>query len=80
VALNPALFMPIDEFKARVEHLVGEVHSAEKIADVERIYTPGEIEYLKKEDYLKNGIPFPPASLTQLEKFGQDLGVTVKLR
>ncbi len=80
IAINPAIYMPLDEFKARVEDLVGQVHSAEKITGIERIYTPGEIEYLKKEDYLKNGIPFPPASLAQLEKFGADLGVSIKLR
>lgn len=79
-ALDPALYLPMDEFKERVEHLIGEIHSAEKMQGVERIYVPGEIEYLKKAEYLKNGIPFPPATLAQMEKFGQEIGITVKLR
>jgi len=80
MAIDPSQYMPIDEFKERVEYLIGEIHGAEKMKDVERVYVPGEIEYLKKEDYLLHGIPFPPASLAQMEKFGVDLGVGVKLR
>lgn len=80
MSINPALYMPIDEFKERMESLIGEIHAADKMQGVEMVYTPGEIEYLKKEDYLKNGIPFPPATLAQMEEFGRKLGVSVKLR
>jgi LDH2 family malate/lactate/ureidoglycolate dehydrogenase len=80
MAINPALYMPIGEFKERMETLIGEIHAADKMQGVDRVYTPGEIEYLKKENYLKNGIPFPPATLAQMEEFGQKLGVGVRLR
>lgn len=79
-AFDPALYMPMQQFRERVEELIGEIHSAEKMQGVERIYVPGEIEYLKREDYLKNGIPFPPATLARLEEFGREIGMTVKLR
>ncbi|MDP2920050.1 MAG: Ldh family oxidoreductase [Dehalococcoidia bacterium] len=80
MALDPSIYMPIDTFKERMEQLIDEIHSAEKMEGVERIYVPGEIEYLKREDYLKNGIPFPPATLARLEDFGREIGVSVKLR
>jgi len=80
MAINPALYMSIEEFKERMETLIGEIHGADKMQGVDRTYTPGEIEYLKKENYLKNGIPFPPATLAQMEEFGQKLGVSVRLR
>jgi LDH2 family malate/lactate/ureidoglycolate dehydrogenase len=80
IAIDPSIYMPLEEFKARMEELIGQVHAVDRMKDVDRIYTPGEIEYRKKEDYLRNGIPYPPASLEQLEKFGADLGVSLKLR
>jgi LDH2 family malate/lactate/ureidoglycolate dehydrogenase len=79
-AVDPAIFMPLDVFKQRMEQLISEIHGAEKMQGVDRIYVPGEIEYLKREDYLKNGIPFPPATLARLEQFGKELGITVRLR
>jgi len=80
MAINPAMYMPIAEFKERMEALIGEIHAADKMTGVDRVYAPGEIEYRKREDYLKNGIPFPPATLAQMEEFGQKLGIDTKLR
>jgi len=80
MAMNPAMFMPLADFKNRVEQLIGDVKSVQLIDGVERVYVPGEIEWEKREKYLKEGIPYPPAALAQLEKFGQDNGIEVKLR
>jgi LDH2 family malate/lactate/ureidoglycolate dehydrogenase len=80
MALDPSLYMPINVFKARMEQLIAEIHATEKMQGVERVYVPGEIEYLKREDYLKNGIPFPPATIARLEEFGREIGISVKVR
>jgi len=80
MAINPAMFMPLDDFKNRVEQLIGDVKSVQLMDGVEKVYVPGEIEWEKREKYLKEGIPYPPAALAQLEKFGQDNGIDTKLR
>jgi len=67
-----------DEFKTRVKHLIAETDNADGIQGVERIYIPGDIEYLKREDYLKNGISSAPATLARLEQFGRDIGITTR--
>ncbi|MDD5191087.1 MAG: Ldh family oxidoreductase [Dehalococcoidales bacterium] len=80
IALNPAMFLPLDEFKSRVEQLITDVKSVQLIEGTQKVYVPGEIEWEKRNKYLKEGIPYPPAALAQLEKFGQEIGVGVKLR
>jgi len=80
MAMNPAMFLPLEEFKERMEQLIGDVKSVQLMDGIERVYVPGEIEYEKREKYLKEGIPYPPAALAQLEKFGEEIGVNIKLR
>ncbi len=79
-ALNPAIFMPPDEFKTRMELLIKDIKSSTLMEDVERIYVPGEIEYEKREQRLKEGIPFPRATLDRLEEFGKEMGIEMRLR
>jgi len=80
IAIDPALFMPIDDFKDRIEQLIKDIKDASLLDGVEKVYIPGEIEFEKKEKNLKDGIPFPPATLAQLEKYGTEIGVKAKLR
>lgn len=79
-ALDPTMFMPIDEFKARMETLIAEIKSSTLMEGIERVYVPGEIEYEKREKALKEGIPLPAATLEALEKFREEAGIETKLR
>ena len=36
---------------------------------------PGEIEYLKEQEYLKKGIPVSPEVLKTLDAFAQKVGI-----
>ncbi len=80
MAMNPAMFVSLEEFKNRIELLIADVKSVQLMDGIERVYVPGEIEWEKREKYLRDGIPYPPAALGQLEKFGQEIGITTKLR
>jgi LDH2 family malate/lactate/ureidoglycolate dehydrogenase len=68
VAIKPDLFMSLAEFKERMQYLYERVVGSEKMAGVERIYFPGEIEQLTHEERLRTGIPYVEAEITALNK------------
>lgn len=68
VAIKPDLFMTIEEFKERMDYLYQRVIDSEKMAGVDRIYFPGEIEMITEEKRLAEGIPFATAEIDSLNK------------
>lgn len=68
VALKPDLFMGIDEFKSRMDYLYKRVVHSDRMEGVDRIYFPGEIEQLTKEQRLATGIPLVQAEVEALNK------------
>ena len=74
-AVDISRFVPIDEFKARVDQLCTEVRSVELAEGFSRIYVPGEIEQIEVGRRLAEGIPIPPAVVEEFIKLGEDLGV-----
>ncbi|CRK36977.1 hypothetical protein BN1723_015165 [Verticillium longisporum] len=80
MAIKPDLFMSLEDFRARMQHLYDRVVGSEKAAGVERIYFPGEIEQLTQEERGKTGIPFVGAEIEALNeeaaRVGAELMVT----
>jgi LDH2 family malate/lactate/ureidoglycolate dehydrogenase len=68
VAIKPDLFMTIDEFKGRMDYLYRRVVESERMAGVDQIYFPGEIEIITEEKRRKEGIPFAVAEIESLNK------------
>ncbi|KAJ5551784.1 hypothetical protein N7535_000275 [Penicillium sp. DV-2018c] len=68
VAIKPDLFMSLEEFKGRMDYLYQRVVGSEKMAGVERIYFPGEIEMITEEKRLAEGIPFAMAEIEGLNR------------
>lgn len=75
VAIKPDLFMSLDEFKERMDYLYQRVVSSERAAGVERIYYPGELELLAKEDRRENGIPYTVGEVEGLNAEAERVGV-----
>jgi LDH2 family malate/lactate/ureidoglycolate dehydrogenase len=75
VAIKPNLFMDIATFKSRMEYLYQRVVTSEKMAGVDRIYFPGEIELLNKEKRMAEGIPFTEAEIATMNKEAELAGV-----
>lgn len=75
VAMKPDLFVSKEDFRDRMKYLYGRVVGSEKMADVERIYFPGEIEILRKEERLKSGIPYAKVEIETLNKEAQTAGL-----
>lgn len=81
MAINVDAFLPIQEFKNRVDQLVQKIHSAPRAKDVERIYLPGEIEHLYERKRRPEGIPLPETVYQDLLQIGRKLNIdTEKLK
>lgn len=75
LAFDIGAMTPIDEFKARMDRIVRELHAAPKAAGVDRIYVPGEMEWERRERALAEGIPLPPDVAAALLGLGEDIGL-----
>lgn len=73
--LHPSLFMPPDEFTARIDRLRSEITQAERAPGVERIIVPGELEHERRALRLQHGLPVDADTLAALHKLGAELGI-----
>jgi LDH2 family malate/lactate/ureidoglycolate dehydrogenase len=76
VAIKPDLFMSIEEFKKRMDYLYERVRNSDHMAGIDRIYFPGELEILMKEQRLKDGIPLVQAEVEALNKEAEQVRVS----
>lgn len=76
VAIKPDLFMSIEEFKERMGYLYQRVVGSDKMEGVDRIFFPGEIEDLNKEQRLRDGIPLVEAEVQALNKEADRVGAS----
>ncbi|KAK4207298.1 malate dehydrogenase [Rhypophila decipiens] len=76
VVVKPDLFMSLDEFRARMDVLYKTVVESElRMAGVDRIYFPGEIELDREAERRKSGIPYSTEEIETLNKEADRLGV-----
>jgi LDH2 family malate/lactate/ureidoglycolate dehydrogenase len=74
VAIKPDLFMSMDEFRERMEYLYQRVVGSEKMAGVDRIYMPGELEQSVQEERARSGIPYVEAEIEALNEEAKRVG------
>jgi len=74
-AINIQAFIPISEFKARMDKMVRDVKQSKKAKGVKEIFLPGEIEMGIEEKRRREGIPLSRAVYDELCGLGQKLGV-----
>jgi LDH2 family malate/lactate/ureidoglycolate dehydrogenase len=75
LAVDPGRFMPLDEFRARVDTLVRDVRSSERAAGVDRIWLPGEPEHARRVERSRDGIALPEPLVDELNGFAKELDV-----
>ena len=59
IALDVGAMMPPDVFAARMDAMIRSIRSAPKAVGADRIYLPGEKEWEKREEALRDGISLP---------------------
>lgn len=75
-AIRISAFEDVARFKARVDGLIRQVHACRRAPGVERIYLPGEIEFLTEQAYRRDGIPLNAVTLADLHRVCTELGIT----
>jgi len=74
VALDPAHYVALDDFRADVDRLVRDIHASETAEGVDQVLVPGELEHRRRADRLANGIPLAPALVDELDRLGRESG------
>lgn len=77
LAIDPGAFLPLDEFRMRVDTLLHRIRSGERRAGVERILTPGQRSAMTKTNRLANGIPMSSLPWAGLKKLADELKVAL---
>jgi LDH2 family malate/lactate/ureidoglycolate dehydrogenase len=75
MAIDVERYMPLDEFKARMDELIDQLHDCPRAPGVERIYVAGEIEHQLQARRLQEGVPIEENVLGELEQVERELGV-----
>ena len=62
-------------FKSRVDGAIRQVHASRLAPGADRVYTPGEKEFLNRQSYRRDGIPLNATTLADLDAVADELGV-----
>jgi L-2-hydroxycarboxylate dehydrogenase (NAD+) len=74
VALDPARFQPLDQFKAEVDRHIRDLRTSKALPD-QSVRLPGEQRAQRRDDRLRNGLALAPALLAQLDKLAVELSI-----
>jgi LDH2 family malate/lactate/ureidoglycolate dehydrogenase len=75
IAIDIAWFMPVNEFKARMDHFIRDIKSAKKRAGVDEIYVPGELDHQREQQYRKVGAQLDALVFDQLAELAAKLNI-----
>jgi L-2-hydroxycarboxylate dehydrogenase (NAD+) len=75
LAIDPAAFGDPGEFRRRVDTVVRDLRSSQRMPNVERIWLPGEQSHMKREANTRAGVPIVPALAASLDKLASELGI-----
>jgi LDH2 family malate/lactate/ureidoglycolate dehydrogenase len=74
-ALRVGAFVDVDEFKARVDDAIRQIHACRRAPGVDHIYAPGEKELRTQEVYRRDGIPLDGPTRTGLYEAARRTGI-----
>ncbi|MDZ4767448.1 MAG: Ldh family oxidoreductase [Chloroflexota bacterium] len=75
IALDIEWFMPLSEFKTRMDSFIQDIKNTRKRPGVEEILVPGEIDHRRETDYRANGARVDVVIFDQLHELAGKLGV-----
>lgn len=80
LALNVEFFCDPEELRRRVDRAIREVRESAKRPDVEKLYSPGELEHETEQQYRRDGIPLNEETTEGLRDAATALGVVWPFR
>lgn len=75
IAVDVGKFMPIAEFKGRMDEMIRGIRNSPRAKGVERIFLPGEMEWERRREAIREGILLPAEVLHSLAKLAEEVGV-----
>jgi uncharacterized oxidoreductase len=78
-AVNVESFVPLDEFKKRVDDLIRAVKSSKLRPGFEEIMIPGEPEFKTEQRRLKDGIPVPERTWEEIKSIAEKLNLNLDI-
>jgi LDH2 family malate/lactate/ureidoglycolate dehydrogenase len=79
IAINVSTFADPESFTTEVDTRIQTIREARPATGVDRVYYPGEPEWIARERNLENGIPMLLPHVTDLESVATELGVSKRL-
>jgi LDH2 family malate/lactate/ureidoglycolate dehydrogenase len=79
VAIDPRLFMPIEDFTARVDTMIEACKGGARADGVAEILVPGEMEMRARERNLREGVPLLPSTYRGLLDYAEKAGLETRL-
>lgn len=75
IAIDIEWFMPLSQFKQRMDEFIGMIKSAKLRPDFDEILVPGEIDYRRETEYRQNGARLDAVIFDQLAELAQKLNI-----
>ena len=75
MAIDLSAFGDIAAFKERVDQVVRDLRTSERMPGVERIWLPGEQSYERRIENQRDGMALPVSLRSQLDAFAVDMGM-----
>ena len=75
MVLSVSSFDDVPAFKARVDSYIREIKGSRKAKGTDEIFLPGELEYRKMRQRMKDGIPLQPKIVEDLRGYGEEFGI-----
>ena len=79
VAIDIGAMTPIVEFKRRVDAMADEIRQSPRAEGSDRIYSPGEMEWERRQKALVEGILLPEDVRLAVHGLSQELGVELRM-
>lgn len=79
LAIRAAAFTDVAAMKRRVDGVVRQVRESRRAAGVERLYSPGELEFETAKKYRAEGIPLNAETLDGVREAAESVGVAYRL-
>ena len=79
MTLDPDCFVGRSEFKRSMDEYIDAIKGSGRADGVEEILMPGELEARTEERYLKEGVSLAQATVSDLKKLAQRLGIAIEI-
>ncbi len=75
IAIDIAWFMPVAEFKARMDAFIADIKAAKKRPGVSEILVPGELDYRREQEFRRTGALLDADVFDELAALAADLKI-----